>query len=42
MGVGVLIRDRSDNCLLAGNKLIRGIVLPEIAEAMAIRRAIPW
>lgn len=39
IGMGVLTRDNNGSCLFAFNEMIPGIVKPEIAEAMAIRRA---
>lgn len=39
IGMGVLTRDNNGSCLLAFKEMIPGIVKPEIAEAMAICRA---
>lgn len=40
MGVGALIRDNTGKCLVACSEMISDVVLPELAEALAIRRAL--
>ncbi|KAF0913649.1 hypothetical protein E2562_023753 [Oryza meyeriana var. granulata] len=40
MGLGVVIRDHNETCVFACNELVPGITTPEVAEAVAIRRAL--
>jgi hypothetical protein len=40
MGAGVVIRDNNGNCLAACNEKHHEVATPEIAEAVAMRRAI--
>jgi hypothetical protein len=40
MGVGVVIRNHIGECLAACSELIQDVTTPELAEALAIRRAL--
>jgi hypothetical protein len=40
MGLGVVIRDHIDSCLVACNQLFDEVMTPEIAEALAVRCAL--
>nr|AAO19364.1 hypothetical protein [Oryza sativa Japonica Group]AAR00641.1 hypothetical protein [Oryza sativa Japonica Group] len=40
MGIGFLIRDHDGRCLLALNERVQNVTQPELAEAVAIRRAL--
>jgi hypothetical protein len=40
MGLGVVIRDHSKNLKLSCSKSVAGVTSPELAEAIAIRRAL--
>lgn len=38
-GVGVVVLDHSGQCIAACSEPLRSVVSPELAEAMALRRA---
>ena len=40
MGMGVVIRNHNDMCLLACSQVFDAVTSPELAEALAIRRAL--
>jgi hypothetical protein len=40
MGIGVVIRDHTGNCLTACSELLNEVTMPELAEALALRRAV--
>ncbi|KAE8780507.1 non-ltr retroelement reverse transcriptase [Hordeum vulgare] len=40
MGMGFVARNHLGECLLAGNEQLQGFSEPELAEALAIRRAL--
>jgi ribonuclease HI len=40
MGIGVVIRSHHGECLLSCSELLEEVTMPEIAEAMALRRAL--
>jgi ribonuclease HI len=40
MGIGVVVRDHKGDCLLACSELLHMITTPELAEALALRRAV--
>jgi hypothetical protein len=40
MGIGVVIGDHTGACLTACSELLNEVTMPELAEALALRRAI--
>jgi ribonuclease HI len=40
MGIGVVIRSHTGECLIACSELLREVTTPELAEALALRRAV--
>jgi hypothetical protein len=40
MGIGVVIRSHTGECLIACSELLREVTTPELAEALALRRSV--
>jgi hypothetical protein len=40
MGAGIVIRDHTGSCLAACREIIEEVIIPELAEALALRRAL--
>jgi hypothetical protein len=42
MGIGIVIRNHSGDCSIACSELVKEVTTPEVAEALAVRRALSF